>query len=223
MATIVVMTYNVWWPHNQAQVTRVVNAVSPDLVIVQEAPKAIGVWRWQCDRVARAWQLRRVSGGRDAGSNMICVSGRVTVLDASKRRLTQPRFKPRRGIVTAQCEVGGYEFGVVGVHLSLLKDSRPAEAAEALADAARLRGPTIVAGDLNELPSGPAWQVFRDAGYVDHARPDDTTFSSTTREKRIDALLVKGLTVADQGVPSLAPELLSKASDHCPVVATIEL
>lgn len=223
MPNIVVMTYNIWWPHNRAGVTRVVTAVEPDVLIVQESPKAFLLWRWHCDRLARCWRMRHSAGGRDAGSNMICVSERVTVLGTSARRLEQPLFKPRRGIVAVQCEVEGRAFGVVGAHLSLLRDSRPAEAREVLADASWLHGPVILAGDLNEPPQGAAWRTFREAGYVDHARGDDMTYSSTTREKRIDAVLVRGLRVASQGVPPLAPAMLRDASDHCPVVASVEL
>ena len=59
---------------------------------------------------------------------MICVSPRIHVASTAARRLRQPCFKPRRGLVVAQCSVDGVEFGVVGVHLSLMQWSRPAEA-----------------------------------------------------------------------------------------------
>jgi len=217
------MTYNVYGARYRTPLRQVVKAVAPDVLVVNETPKAPLLWRWQCDRLARSWGMRRAGGGRDAGSNMICVSPRVDVVWTSARRLGQPRFKPRRGIVAVQCAVDGVEFGVVGVHLSLLRWSRPSEAAAALADAQRLQGPLILAGDFNERPNEPSWEIFRNAGLVDHADPEAFTSQAATPNKRIDGLLVRGAVVLSHAVPDLPPGELAAASDHLPVVATVEI
>jgi endonuclease/exonuclease/phosphatase family metal-dependent hydrolase len=127
-----------------------------------------------------------------------------------------------RGLVTAQCAVDGLEFGVVGVHLSLVAARREVEARAAVAAAGRLRGPVVICGDFNEPPGRPAWRIFHRAGFVDFGRPDDFTFSSTHRRKRIDAVLVKGAEVQSYGVPPL-PAASRQASDHCPVRAVLTL
>ncbi len=215
------MTYNIWWPRNRDGVADVVRRLAPDVLLVQETPKAVVAWRWQCERLARAWKMRHVVGGRDAGSNMICVSSRVRVHRVSARRLPQPLFQPRRGIATAQCELDGLEFGVVSLHLSLLPESRPAEALQVVADANRLRGPVVIGGDLNERPGRPAWTALRAAGYADHARADDMTYSSVDPRKRIDGQLVRGFRARAVGVPDLPGHVYAAASDHRPVMATL--
>jgi endonuclease/exonuclease/phosphatase family metal-dependent hydrolase len=223
MTTVTVATYNVYGARYRKPLGQVVTAMAPDVLVVNETPKLPLLWRWQCDRLARSWGMRRAAGGRDAGSNMICVSSRVDVTRTSARRLEQPPLKPRRGIVTAQCVVDGVEFAVVGVHLSLLAESRPTEAAAALADARELRGPLVICGDLNERPSGPCWQAFRDAGLVDHADAEAFTSQALTPNKRIDGVLVRGGRVIEHQIPKLPRDLLAVASDHLPVIARIEL
>lgn len=223
MAVITLVGYNVYGARYRSPLIAAVEALAPDVLVVNETPKLPLLWRWQCDRLAHAWGMRRAGGGRDAGSNMICVSPRVDVLWTSARRLPQPRFKPRRGIVAAQCAVDGVEFGVVGVHLSLLPRSRPREAKEAVVDAGKLSGPLLLCGDLNEGPDKPAWQVFRDVGLVDLADASAVTSPAAAPVNRIDAVLVRGAAVLDHVVPDLPDGLLRRASDHLPVLARVAL
>ncbi|MGI8702579.1 MAG: endonuclease/exonuclease/phosphatase family protein [Nocardioidaceae bacterium] len=221
MAVLTVVSYNVYGARHRARLREAVVALAPDVLVVNETPKIPLVWRWQCNRLARSWGMRRAGGGRDAGSNMICVSQRVQVVATGARRLPQPRLKPRRGIVTAQCAVDGVQFAVVGVHLSLLDWSRPFEATEAVSDAAKLKGPLVLAGDLNERPGKPAWRVFHRAGLLDFADPSAFTSPVHAPTKRIDGLLVRNVRVLEHVVPQLPDGLLAEASDHLPVLARI--
>ena len=223
MPSVRVVTYNIAGGRHPRPLRQAMRAVAADIAVINETPKLPLVWRWQCARLASAWGLRRVAGGRDAGSNMICASDRVQVLTTFADRTRQPRFAPRRGIVAAQCRVGGVDFGIVGVHLSLFADRRADEASKAVAVADVLRGPVVVAGDLNELPDRPAWQVLRQAGFLDYGVDTDLTFSTTKPAKRIDAVLVRGAAVSWCGIPSLTPRLLQAASDHYPVEAVLDL
>jgi endonuclease/exonuclease/phosphatase family metal-dependent hydrolase len=217
------MTYNVFGARHRSALRQVIQTVSPDVLVVNETPKVPLIWRWQCDRLARSWGLRRAAGGRDAGSNMICVSSRVDIEWTTARRLHQPRFKPRRGVVAVQCAVEGAPFGVVGVHLSLLGWSRPTEAAAAVADAEPLKGPLLLCGDFNERPDGPCWQAFLDIDLVDYAHPEAFTSQAATPHQRIDGLLVRGAQALEHAVPAFPSELLVAASDHLPIVATVDL
>ena len=122
-----------------------------------------------------------------------------------------------------QCSADGWPFGVVGVHLSLRQASRLAEAAEALRDAGRLRGPLMLCGDFNEGPKGPSWAAFRRAGLVDHADPEAFTFPASAPTSRIDGLLVRGAAAVRHVVPDLPAADLAAASDHLPVLARIEI
>jgi endonuclease/exonuclease/phosphatase family metal-dependent hydrolase len=220
---LTVVTYNIHGGRAGGLLAAVIRDLQPDVLVANEAPRAPLLWRLRCSRLARRWGLRRVAGGRDAGQNMVCVASHVQVLATSVRRLRQPLLKPMRGIVTAQCSCEGVEFGVVGVHLSLLAANRPAEARSAVADAARLRGPVMICGDLNEPPGGPAWQVFQRAGFLDVGVAGDLTFPSDRRRKRIDAVLVRGASVLSYGVPTQPVVPYVEASDHCPVRAVVEL
>lgn len=225
-ATLRVVSYNILGARYAKPLAAVVRALEPDVLVVNETPKVPLVWPLQCDALASAWGMRRAAGGRSAGSNMICVSERVQVLGSSARRLRQPRFKPRRGIVTLQGAFQGVEFGVVGVHLSLIRVSHPTETAAALADAARLRGAVLMCGDLNERPREPAWAHFESEGFVDRAPPGPASNTSTAVEpvKRIDALLVRGADVVRHEVPLfVGGDLLGRASDHLPVLVEVTL
>ncbi len=87
-----------------------------------------------------------------------------------------------------------------------------------------LRGPVVVAGDLNETPDGPAWARLRAAGFADEGDRSWRTFPADRPAKRLDALLVRGdVRVLSHGDPGLPADLLAAASDHRPVLARLEL
>lgn len=223
MTAVCVVTYNIHGGAARQPLAAVVTALAPDVLVANEAPRFPLIWRLRCSGLAREWGLRRVAGGRSAGQNMICVGPQVAVLATSVRRLRQPLLAPMRGIVTAQCSLDEVEFGVVGVHLSLLADRRADEARAAVAAAGGLRGPVMVCGDLNEPPGSPAWQVFDQAGFADVGPPHDATFPSDHRRKRIDVVLVKDAEVLAYGVPEQSAGAYERASDHCPVRAIVNL
>ena len=164
--------------------------------------------------------MRYVAGGRTAGSNLILVRGPVEVRWSSARRLRQPRFEPRRGIAVAQLRVRGTLLGVVGFHLSLVPERRLREMTEVLAATDGLRGPVVLAGDLNETERGAAWRAARDHGFADPAATSGRPSRSDQPRRRIDALLVRGaLTVLTHGDPGVPLELQAAASDHRGVLA----
>jgi endonuclease/exonuclease/phosphatase family metal-dependent hydrolase len=131
-------------------------------------------------------------------------------------------------VVATQLRVGGRLLGVVGCHLSLVPERRVEEVRRVVAAAAMLRGPVVLAGDLNERPDGPSWAVLRAAGFedpgADPGRPDWETFPADAPRRRIDALLVRGdVRVLEHGDPGVATDLLTRASDHRPVLAELEV
>lgn len=225
MTRLRVMTYNILFGGTRGEpLHQVVRSVAPDVILVNECPKNPLVWRRGCHGLADRWGMRYVVGGRPAGSNMIAVSRRVVVKSATQQVLPQPRFQPRRGIAAAQLRVAGRLVGVVSCHLSLDPDRRVLEAHRVLAVAQRLRGPVVVAGDLNEPPDGPAWDLFRQAGYADHGSREWRTFPSEHPRRRIDALLVHGrVRVLSHGDPGVERGLLAAASDHRPVLAEFDI
>lgn len=218
-----VMTYNIrMGGRNGSDLHQVVRAFAPDVLLVNESPKTPFLWKRRCHRLAEAWGMSYVVGGRSAGSNMITTTPTVSVKARGAETLDQPIFQPRRGIAWAQLRVEGRLFGVVCCHLSLDRERRLREVERVIETADRLRGPVVVGGDLNETSDGPVWQRLARAGYVDHGSRRDKTYPADEPVKRIDALLVRGSAdVLEHGVPDLDPELLAKASDHLPVVATL--
>ncbi|GAB3252758.1 endonuclease/exonuclease/phosphatase family protein [Alteromonas gracilis] len=223
MVSLRVMTYNIeMGGRGGADLDRVVRAARPDVLLVNESPKAPVLGDRRCRRLAERWDLRVAGGGRAAGSNLVLVGEDVEVRRVRSRVLPQPRWQPRRGIVSVQLRVRGRLVGVVACHLSLAPDRRTTEAAEVLADAALLRGPLVVGGDLNEPPSGPAWALLRQAGLRDLGDRSWRTYPASAPRSRIDALLVRGAEVLSHGAPAgVEPALLARASDHLPVVADL--
>ena len=220
-----VMTYNIFMGGRRGRALHEVVAASrPDILLVNESPKRFLFWKRECRRLTETWGMRFVTGGRPAGSNMIAVAPGVAVKSSGSEVLPQPLFQPRRGIAWAQLRVGGRLLGVVSCHLSLDRERRGKEIDRVIAVARRLRGPVVVAGDLNEPPDGPSWQRLRQAGFVDHGSKEWRTFPADAPEKRIDALLVRGeATVLAHGDPGVPAEQLAAGSDHRPVLAVLDL
>ena len=224
MTLLRVMTYNILLGGRRGQpLYDVVRAVAPDVLLVNEGPKRPVLDGRDCRRLADRLGLRYVVGGRAAGGNLVLRSDRVEVRSSSRQVIAQPPFRPRRGVAAAQLRVEGRLVGVVSCHLSLDAASRRTEVAEVLAAAGRLRGPVVLAGDLNEPPDGPCWAGLRAAGFADHGQRGWPTFPADRPRARIDALLVRGaVTVRSHGDPGVPAEALAAASDHRPVLAELE-
>jgi endonuclease/exonuclease/phosphatase family metal-dependent hydrolase len=223
--SILVMTYNILGARSREALGTLIRAAGPDVLLVNETPNRPIVSYCQCRRLARDWELHYRAGGRNAGSNMILTGDRIHVMSTSARRIPQPRFKPRRGVVAIQAELEGQPIGFVGCHLSLVAASRVHEVTDyVLVAADRLAGPVVLAGDLNEIPGKPAWQRLLDAGFVEQGGPLETTFPAWGANRRIDALLVRGnVSVLERRPPAVDPALFVEASDHRPVTALLQM
>jgi endonuclease/exonuclease/phosphatase family metal-dependent hydrolase len=220
-----VMTYNIWMGGRGGPLLdEAVVGARADVVLVNESPKTPLLWRRRVRALAEHWRMRHLVGGRSAGSNMIAAARTVGVRSTYATTLPQPLCQPRRGIAVAQLRAQGRLLGVVSCHLSLHPARRAWEVEKVIAAAGRLRGPVVVAGDLNEPPSGPSWQRLRDAGYVDHGSRRWPTFPAAEPVQRIDALLVRGaVAVLHHGDPGVEESLLRRASDHRPVLAVLDV
>ena len=228
MTVLRVMTYNILLGGKKGRgIDAVVAAARPDVLLVNETPKRPLLWRRQCGRLARRWGMTYVVGGRPAGSNMIVIGPGIVVKASGATRLPQPRRQPRRGLAWAQLRVQGQLVGVLSVHLSLDRQRRVDEVRAALDAVARLRGPVVLAGDLNEPPDGASWSRLRAAGFRDAGTSDWCTFPADTPagpDRRIDAVLVRGdARVTHHGDPGCDPDLMNAASDHRPVLAVLDL
>lgn len=201
---------------DSAGVAAALRALTPDVVLLQEAPRLAFSWlaNW---RLARRAGLRRIVGGAPAAGNLLLVSRRVQVVDAHAVRLPKRPRLHRRGAVLAVLEVDGQRFGVLGTHLDL-------DPAARLDTARRLRAalpavpPLLVGADLNDETGSPAWQALS-AGLVDLGQELGPTFPQRSPRRRIDALLADpAFTVERVERPDPGP-----VTDHLPLVADLQL
>lgn len=192
-------------------------AIAPDIALIQEAPRLL-LWRWSCWLLARRSGLKRVVGGAPAAGNLLLVSSRVTVVEASAVRLAKRPGLHRRGAVLAVLEVGGRRLAVLGTHLDL-------DAGARLETVGRLRArapggvPLVVGADVNEEPGGPAWTALS-AGLVDAAADCGPTFPARAPRRRIDGLFVDPA-LAVLAVLAVRRPDPGPVSDHLPLVADL--
>lgn len=215
---------------DRAALVRVLRALEPDVVCVQEAPRFL-LTRLSLRRVTAPAGLRRVCGGRPAHGPALLVRPGVEVRWAREHTLSRTRGLHTRGVAAAGLLVDGAEVTVASLHLGLREDERTRHAGEVLGLLSGV-GRLVLAGDLNEGPEGPAWRAFGAAGLSDAyaAAPvgGESTFRSSGPDRRIDAVFVRGLDVVGCGVP---PETGSgvhagdyaRATDHLPVLAQVRL
>lgn len=235
-----VATYNVrGLKDDRRALVRVIRALRPDVLCLQEAPRLPG-WRRERRALARAAGLSVVAGGR-VGGTAVLISPAVRLLHGRGRRLRWFPGLEWRSVALAVMEKEGERYAVCSAHLDLLAGARLSHAAQImpiLERAARQSGAApVLAGDLNEVPGSPVWRLLagrytdcftavRDAEPRIGAGGDDgragATFPARDPRVRIDAIFAgPGLAVVSYGGADVRPEDLAAASDHLPVVAEI--
>jgi endonuclease/exonuclease/phosphatase family metal-dependent hydrolase len=197
-----------------AGVAAALRSMSPDVVLVQEAPR---LWRSAaaCRRLARGAGLTAVVGGRSAAGNLLLVAPQVLVRAAYDVRVPKRRGLHRRAAVAAVLDVEGGTLGVLGTHLDLDPQAR-LDTARRVRAAAPRGVPLVVGADVNDVPGSPAWDVLA-AGLVDAGEGLGPTFSVASPRRRIDALLVDPALVVTRCVLGDT----GPVSDHLPVVADL--
>lgn len=216
---------------DESALVRVIRACEPDLVFIQEAPRFFR-WRKHAARLAAKTDLVVLSGGATAAGPLLLCSLRATVERTEDVLLPLTPGLHRRGFATAVVRFGAARIGVLSCHLSLRSDERYAQAGMALDRLSALDAPyTIAAGDLNDRPTGRAFQ--RLAGELQDCWAvapwgGEHTFPPGEPRSRIDAIFAgKGVEVLGCGVPWDLPGItradLSAATDHLPVLAALRM
>jgi endonuclease/exonuclease/phosphatase family metal-dependent hydrolase len=141
----------------------------------------------------------------------------------------KPRLEPR-GALWVAVELDGVEHHVLNTHLGLLPRERRVQA-EALLGPGWLghpdcRGPVVLCGDFNALPSSAVCRRLRtrlhDAQIELEGHRPRRTFSGRFPTARIDHVFVDpAIEVLDIEVPDT--ELARVASDHLPLIAELRL
>ncbi|WP_037577268.1 endonuclease/exonuclease/phosphatase family protein [Phaeacidiphilus oryzae] len=220
---------------DRAALARVIRALAPDALCVQEAPR---FWRpnHQARRLARRTALEVLSGGADTASGPLLLGRpqpRLRTLSTHDRLLPRTPGLHRRGFATAVVRIGGSApFSLTSCHLSLNPAERYTQCELLLEHLAELPAEhAVVAGDFNEHPEDPGWRLL--ARHLQDAwatAPWGGEYTSVPRDpyQRIDAVFCSpGVRVVRCGVPSGLPGVdpadLVAATDHLPVLAELEL
>ncbi|MEW9527906.1 endonuclease/exonuclease/phosphatase family protein [Microbispora sp. NPDC049125] len=214
---------------DRAALLRVIRAVRPDVLCLQEVPRFAG-WRWRRRALARDAGMAVAAGGR-VGGVAVLAGPAVRVLHGRGHRLRWYSGLEWRGAALAVVGKDGARYAVCSIHLDLVAGARLRHAVQVTAileGAARTFGArAVLAGDVNEEPGGPVWRHL--AGrYTDcfAAAPegDGRTFPAGDPRARIDAIFAgPGLHVLRCGGADVSPRDLAAASDHLPVVADLAL
>lgn len=236
-----VLTYNVKSARlDRAALGRVVRAVAPDLVAVQEGPGRAR-YRSAAARLARETSLLWLGGaGPPAGANLLLGHMRVESVLTWSQRFRTPLFAPVRGIAAGVFLVRGRSLGIAGVHLPLdtAERVRYTELLAVVVGELRSRADAVVvAGDLSENPGAPVWERIAGLGFTDVAPAvagqagPEPTFPARHSDRRLDTIWTSGaVEVVAAGVPGRSvrvPDVhaddLVVASDHLPLLADLRL
>ena len=150
-------------------------------------------WRSKRAAIARKAGLVVATADRPAGL-MLMTSLRARVVSTHFTLLSKRPQLHQRGVCAAVIEVGGVQWRIASVHLSLSEDERQAHLPElwSAVDAVG-SGPLVVAGDVNEEPAGPVWAALS-SRLVDAWTVTKTgtghTFNAVSPHKRIDGVFV---------------------------------
>ena len=224
MSELRLLSYNIHGLRDDADaVSRVIRAVAPDVVCIQEAPRFMR-WRSKRAAIARKAGLVVATADRPAGL-MLMTSLRARVRSAHFTLLSKRPQLHQRAVCAAVVEIDGAQWRIASVHLSLSGEERQAHLQE-LWSAVEFGGdaPLVVAGDVNEEPQGPVWTELSsrlvDAWAVTRTG-DGHTFNAASPHKRIDGIFVSsGVEVVECRVVDDLPDV-KLASDHLPVLAVL--
>jgi endonuclease/exonuclease/phosphatase family metal-dependent hydrolase len=231
-AVIRVLSYNIRSMRDDtAALARVIRACTPDLVLIQEAPRFFR-WRKKLAGLARATNLVILTGGATAAGPAILCSLRTTVERTEDVLLPLTPGLHRRGFATAVVRFGGARLGVLSCHLSLQKDERYEQGGMLLDRLAGMGVEHAVAGgDLNDRPDGRTFRRLADGlqdGWAIAPWGGEYTSTPTDPHQRIDAIFAtRGVEVLGCGVPIGHPGVtetdLRAATDHLPVLAALRI
>jgi endonuclease/exonuclease/phosphatase family metal-dependent hydrolase len=202
---------------------RIVRAVDPDVLCLQEVPRRL-LGGWRVRRFAVACGLQWSGNHRGSGGTTIFTSARVRVLGSEHARLAVRWPDRTRGYAVARVVApGGGELTAVSVHLSLKPGERVAHTErilQALAD----RGPLVLAGDLNEEDTGPAWRLIDVPDRMRLVSPARPTFPARAPRRRLDVVFASpGLQVLPHREVAVPDAVWARASDHRPTWVDLRL
>ncbi|HEX5701647.1 MAG TPA: endonuclease/exonuclease/phosphatase family protein [Pyrinomonadaceae bacterium] len=234
--TIRVMTYNIHVGIGMdkkldlQRIAGVINKEKPDLVGLQEVDR--GVQRTQrIDEIVELSKLTRMEYAfafnlpYQGGQYGVAILSRFPIRATEHRLYKNLREAERRGFIRAELRIDGRVVHFVTTHLDYQHDDgRLFEAQQMLASLSDVKGPLIVVGDFNDLPSGQTYQLMRNAfddAWIDgRGTGEGFSYPADKPAKRIDYIFTRR---TDGFKTKRAWVVNTLASDHIPVVADLEL
>jgi endonuclease/exonuclease/phosphatase family metal-dependent hydrolase len=203
-------------------VADVIATEEPDLVLLQESRS-----RRRARRLARRLGMGWVS------SHRIFNRVRNAVLYSPDWRLVSVRMQDfpklgrtyRRGFIAAELRRLGAPLTAVSTHLGLAPRERVQHARLLTDYLAGVRGPLVVGVDVNEGPDGAAAKWISERlfdAFATAGDGDGLTFPAKAPSARIDYVFARDVTQVTGSWVSAAPHV-SRASDHLPVVADLDV
>ncbi|GAA3703839.1 endonuclease/exonuclease/phosphatase family protein [Terrabacter ginsenosidimutans] len=219
-----VMSYNVHdLLDDRAAAARVVRAVAPDVLCLQEVPRRLTT-ELRLPPFARDCRLVWRRGRLGTGGTAVLTAPRVVVHDVRRARL-RVRFPDRtRGYAAATVSLAGGGLcappvTVVSVHLGLRPSERWRHAGVVLGG---LDGRAVVAGDLNEGPGDAAYD--RIAALHPAVTAGVATYPAHRPTVVLDAIFAgRDLRVVSTAAVVVDERDLATGSDHRPVWVDLDL
>jgi endonuclease/exonuclease/phosphatase family metal-dependent hydrolase len=232
---LTVLTYNIYHGEdangksNLDAVAGIINSLGPDVVALQEVDnkttraKGLDLTAELSERTGMEGVFGKAMDYAGGGYGEAVLS-RLPILDTKNNPLPHtPKAEPRAALeVHVQLPAGG-KLVFVGTHLDHQRDQKnrtmQASRIKELYEGYEL--PIILAGDLNAVPgSDPINLLSREWSYAGQGEAK-STFPSVKPRRKIDYIMYKPkdrwrvieIRVIDEKV----------ASDHCPVLAVLEL
>jgi len=159
------------------------------------------------------------------GQYGVAILSKSSILATDHHLYLNTREAERRGFIRAEVRIDGKLINFVTTHLDYqYEDGRVYETQQLLAAMKDVKGPLIIVGDFNDVPSGEAFQLMResfDDGWSQTRASDDGfSYPADKPAKRIDYILTRQ---ADRIRAKRVWIVDTLASDHVPVVADLEL
>ena len=212
------------------RIADVINQQHPDLVGLQEVDR--GVKRTQqIDEIAELSKLTRMDYAfafnlaYQGGQYGVAILSRLPIRATEHWHFKNLREAERRGFIRAEVTFHGRKLNFVTTHLDYqFDDGRLFEAQQLLNALNDVKGPLIIVGDFNDIPSGRAYRLmqesFDDAWFRNRNADAGFSFPADKPVKRIDYVFSRR---SDAVQAKRVWTVNTLASDHIPVVADLEV